>query len=77
MLEGMGFSKWYDFEESIKKPDHKNPGVYLIANFKKRPTMIRQKLPKNVINIGETTYRLDNRLRAFKRAALKLSLIHI
>jgi len=64
------FSEWMKFSEYKKYEGRKFPGVYLVANFKRRPSGIPDPLSSNIVYIGETTKQdLSKRLYQFSRSA--------
>ena len=64
------FSEWMKFSEYKEFEGRKFPGVYLVANLKRKPSGRPDPLSSKIVYIGETTKQdLSKRLYQFSRSA--------
>ena len=63
------WQKWSD--RKALKEELKLPGVYLLAEFSRRPTLGKPALSRKIFYIGETCGTLHHRLYSFHRSAFE------
>jgi hypothetical protein len=71
------FSEWIRFPEYKEFTGRNSPGVYLLANFKRKPSGRPNPLSPKVVYVGETTKQdLSKRLYQFSRSAFSRKFGH-